>query len=46
MLMVHARVTIYACGIGTVDVADLLRVFDGMRVELRTLVPMTMAAGA
>jgi hypothetical protein len=46
MLMVHARVTIYACGIGTVDVAGLLRVFDSMRVELRTLVPITMTAGA
>lgn len=39
MAMVQARLTLYQWGIGTVDASSVLRVFDGLRMELRTLVP-------
>lgn len=46
MILVHCRLVLYRFGLATVDVADLLKVFDGARLELRSLVPasMTMAA--
>lgn len=37
--MVQIRLALYSYGIGSVEVASLLSVFDGLRVELRTLVP-------
>jgi len=37
--MVQIRLALYSWGIGTVEVASLLSVFDGLRVELRTLLP-------
>ena len=44
--LVQVRLALYTCGIGTVDIGDLLKLFDSLRVELRTLVPAAMAAGA
>ena len=46
MLAVHFRLLLYGCGIGTVEIAGLLKLFDGMRLELRSLVPASAAWGA
>ena len=46
MLAVHFRLLLYGCGIGTVEVAGLLKLFDGMRLELRSLVPASAVWGA
>jgi hypothetical protein len=40
MAAVQVRLTLYRCGFGHVDVTSLMSVFDGMRLELRTLVPV------
>jgi hypothetical protein len=45
MLAVHFRLLLYGCG-GTVEVAGLLKLFDGMRLELRSLVPASAVWGA
>lgn len=37
--VVQVRLALYSLGIGSVEVASLLSVFDGVRVELRTLIP-------
>jgi hypothetical protein len=34
---VHLRLLLYGCGNGTVEVAGLLKLFDRMRLELRSL---------
>ena len=46
MLVVYGRLYLYRFGLCGVDVSSLVRTFDSMRVELRQLVPATMAAGA
>jgi hypothetical protein len=46
MLAVHFRLLLYGCGIGSVEVDGLLKLFDGMRLELRSLVPASAAWGA
>jgi len=46
VIVLQVRLAFYSCGIGTVDVANVLNVFDGLRLELRSLVPANMAAGA
>jgi hypothetical protein len=46
MLVVYGRLYLYRFGVCGVDVSSLVRTFDSMRVELRQLVPATMAAGA
>lgn len=46
MLMAHTNLTLYSFGLGNVNVSELLRLFDGMRVELRSLVPCEMSAAA
>ena len=46
MLAVHFQMMLYRCGIGTVQVGVLLKVFDGVRLELRSLVPASAALGA
>lgn len=46
MVLVEARLALYRLGIGTVDVRALLSVFDGLRLELRGLVPSNSAASA
>ena len=40
MLVVHFRLSLYRLGLAGVDVSGLVKLFDGMRVELRTLVPV------
>jgi hypothetical protein len=41
VLRVRAQLFLHAFRIGTVDIGTLLKVFEGMRLELRTLVPRT-----
>src|ERR1035441_10756492 len=42
LLGARFRLFLYRWGICTVDVTSLLRIFDVMRIELRTLVPAAM----
>jgi hypothetical protein len=46
MLVVEARLILYRCGICSVDVTNLVKIFDGMRIELRSLVPVSDSLGA
>jgi hypothetical protein len=46
MLLVCVRLFLYRMGLCGVDVADLLKIFDQLRVELRRLVPAATAVGA
>ena len=46
LLAVHLRVVLYSFGFGSVNASDLLRLFDGMRLELRTLVPCDVSSAA
>jgi len=46
MIAVHCRLLLYRWGIGTVDVASLVRIFDAVRIELRSLVPAAVPAAA
>jgi hypothetical protein len=41
-VLVHAQLLLYTFGIGTVRVNALLKLFEGMRIELRTLIPAAM----
>ena len=40
LVTVHARLVLYRCGVCTVDGMSLVKLFDAMRMELQTLVPM------
>ena len=46
MLLVGFRLFLYRWGLCGVDVTDLVKIFDVMRLELRRLVPATAAMGA
>jgi hypothetical protein len=46
MVLVQVRLLLFQAGLGTVDANCLIRTFDLMRVELRTLVPAAMSASA
>ena len=46
MVLVRFRLFLYRFGLCGVDVTDLVKIFDAMRVELRRLVPATAAVGA
>jgi len=46
MAMVRIHLLLFRFGIGTVDMASLLKVFDGLRLELRSMVPAALPAGA
>jgi hypothetical protein len=46
MVMVHFRLTLYQWGLCGVDVAGLVKSFDRMRLELRTLIPAAVPTGA
>ena len=46
MMLVYCRLTLYRWGVCGVDVAGLVKIFDVMRLELRTLVPAAVAMGA
>ena len=46
MAMVYFRLFLYRWGLSGVDVASLVKNFDLMRLELRSLVPATLSMGA
>ncbi|HLK51099.1 MAG TPA: hypothetical protein VKT49_23315 [Bryobacteraceae bacterium] len=46
LMSVHARVFLYRWGLASVDVAGLLKIFDGARLELRALVPAQLDLAA
>jgi hypothetical protein len=46
MVLVRFRLFLYRFGLSGVDVADLVKIFDRTRLELRRLVPATAAARA
>lgn len=46
VVLVQARLVLHTCGIGTADITSLLKLFDGMRIELRTLLPAAMPSEA
>jgi hypothetical protein len=46
MAVVHFRLVLYRWGVCAVDVTSLVRIFDTMRVELRTLVPAAQSMSA
>ena len=46
MVVVRFRLFLYRWGLCGVDVRDLIKIFDLMRLELRRLVPATAAVGA
>jgi len=46
ILVVQCRLVLFQAGLCTVDANSLVRLFDGMRLELRTLVPASLATSA
>ena len=46
VMIIQSELLCYRYGLGTVDIAALMKLFDGMRMELRTFVPCELAAGA
>ena len=46
MMEVRFRLALYRWGLCNVDVASLISLFDGVRGELRTLVPSAMGSAA
>ena len=46
IVVARAQLVLYSCGIGTVDIGSLLKRFDRMRHELRTLLPAAMPSSA
>jgi hypothetical protein len=46
MIAVRARLILYEMGLGNIEIASLLKLFDGMRLELKALVPASAVCGA
>jgi hypothetical protein len=46
MLQARVRLILYRAGVCGVDVSELVQIFDGMRLELRGLVPSTASLAA
>jgi hypothetical protein len=46
LIAAQTRLALYEIGIGSIDAACLLNLFDGMRIELRSLVPASAVWGA
>jgi hypothetical protein len=46
MLSVRAHLVLYSWGISGVEVSNLVKIFDGLRLELTTLVPSTARMAA
>jgi hypothetical protein len=46
MISVQSRLVLYRLGICGVEVSSLVRIFDSMRIELRSLVPAATVVGA
>jgi hypothetical protein len=40
LLTLHCRVLLFQWGLSGVDVSDQVKLFDAMRLQLRTLVPV------
>jgi hypothetical protein len=46
LAFVKVRLFLYRWGLGTVDAASLVKLFDAMRLELQSVVPMAEPAFA
>jgi hypothetical protein len=46
ILMTHARLFLFRWNLASVDASELIRLFDGMRLELKTLVPVASPLAA
>ena len=46
LLSMHVRLVLYRWGICSVDVTSLVQIFDVMRIELRNMMPATVASYA
>jgi hypothetical protein len=46
MLLIQFRLILFRCGIAGVDATGIVNLFDGMRLELKTLLPVTSAVTA
>jgi hypothetical protein len=46
VLMIQFRLLLYRWGVCSVDVTSLVRIFESMRLELRSLVPAQAVLGA
>jgi hypothetical protein len=46
MLAVQWRLTLHACGLGSVDVRGLVQAMESMRLELRQMIPVEGASAA
>jgi hypothetical protein len=46
LVLAQTRLALYEIGVGSIDAACLLKLFDGMRLELRSLVPASAVWGA
>ena len=46
MIGVHCRLTLFGLGWSRVDASELIRLFDGMRLDLRALVPASSPTAA
>ncbi|MCU1233891.1 MAG: hypothetical protein JWP63_1858 [Candidatus Solibacter sp.] len=46
VLQIQARLILFRWGLAAVDASELIRMFDGMRVELKALVPMGLPVAA
>jgi len=46
LLSIHCRLALYRVGVCNVEVGNLVRIFDRMRIELRTLVPAASSSCA
>lgn len=46
MVLVHVQPLLYTSGLGTVNVAALLKLLENMRIQLRTLIPGTVDSAA
>jgi hypothetical protein len=46
LLSIHCRILLFQWGWSGADVSGLIRLFDGMRIELRTLVPASSPLAA
>jgi hypothetical protein len=46
VLTLEFRLVLFRLGVASVDASELVKMFDGMRLELKTLVPMTSLVAA
>ena len=46
LIGIHFRIVLFRLGLSGVDVSSLIQLFDGMRLDLRTLVPVSSPMAA